>query len=71
MLNKVKDYIEKHQIIENKDRVVLAVSGGPDSMALLHLFTQLRQEWGIKIAAAQLNHQLRPEAEAELQYLQS
>ena len=71
MLNTVKDYIEKHQIIENKDRVVLAVSGGPDSMALLHLLIQIQQEWGIKIAAAHLNHQLRPAAAAELQYLQS
>lgn len=72
MLKTVKDFICKHHMIEKEgDKVLLGISGGPDSMTLLHLFIKLREEWGIKLAAAHLNHGLRPEAEWEMDYLQS
>jgi len=71
MLETVKTYINKHQMIEKNDKILLAVSGGPDSMALLHIMAALQRDWQFKIGVAHLNHQLRPEAESEQQYLQS
>jgi tRNA(Ile)-lysidine synthase len=48
-------------------RVVVAVSGGPDSQTLLHCLAGLRQELGIDLVAVGIDHRLRPEAAAELE----
>lgn len=42
--------------------VVVAVSGGADSMALLHLLSLMRDEWSLKVVAAHLDHGLRRES---------
>ncbi len=48
----------------------MAVSGGPDSVCLLHILTQLQTELDIKLHLAHLNHQLRgTEAEADASYV--
>lgn len=65
MLNKVKKFIDKHQLIKRGDSLILAISGGPDSMALLHIMKELRGHLGLSIAAAHLNHSLREDAGAE------
>ncbi len=65
MLNTVKKYIIANNLIERGDRVIVAVSGGPDSMALLHILKTLASEMQLELVAAHINHGLRPEAEAE------
>ena len=40
-------------------RLLIAVSGGADSMALLHLYTRVREELRLEIAAATFDHRLR------------
>ena len=45
--------------------VLLAVSGGPDSMALMHVMARLRHKLGVELAAHCVNHGLRSEAEGE------
>ncbi len=48
----------------------MAVSGGPDSVCLLHILTKLQAELGIRLHLAHLNHQLRgTEAEADASYV--
>ncbi|RMF08413.1 MAG: tRNA lysidine(34) synthetase TilS, partial [Candidatus Neomarinimicrobiota bacterium] len=51
--------------------VLVAVSGGLDSMVCLHLFTRLRDETGLTIYAAHVNHGLRPEAKEDEALVQS
>nr|WP_255654977.1 tRNA lysidine(34) synthetase TilS [Cohnella sp. REN36] len=52
------------------ERVVAAVSGGPDSMALLHLLRALSDEFGIGLAAAHVNHRFRgTESDAEAAFV--
>ena len=46
-------------LLQPGDTVVLAVSGGIDSMVMVHLFTALREEWNLQLAVAHINHQLR------------
>ena len=48
------------------DRVVVAVSGGGDSIALLHVLSRLRETLGIELFAHGVDHGLRAEASAEL-----
>jgi tRNA(Ile)-lysidine synthase len=52
--------------VQRGDRILCAVSGGPDSMALLDVLARLAPKLGLEIAAHGVNHGLRSEADAEL-----
>lgn len=52
-------YIRKHDLLRAGDRVGIAVSGGADSVALLRLMLELRDELGIVLSIVHLNHKLR------------
>jgi tRNA(Ile)-lysidine synthase len=61
--------IARHMLAAG-ERVVVAVSGGPDSLCLLHVLTQLRSELGIDLHVAHLNHGLRgAEADADAEFV--
>ena len=53
--------IERHQMLHPGDTVLVALSGGADSMALLHVLFSLKDEYNIKIVAAHFNHGIRGE----------
>ena len=68
-LEKVESTIKKYQMLPLNTRVVVGVSGGPDSVALLHLLFRIKSQYNLHLWAACLNHQLRGEEadkEAEL-----
>lgn len=65
MVNRVQIFIESNNLIKAGELVILGVSGGPDSMALLHIMLDLSARMGFRIAVAHLNHCLRPEADEE------
>lgn len=54
-----KKYAESHALFFGCKKVVVAVSGGPDSMTLLHLTNRLCKRTGIEIICAHVNYQLR------------
>jgi len=59
MLTKVKVWIDKHRMLTEGDKILVACSGGPDSLALLHIFNELSAEYNISIFAAHLDHMFR------------
>lgn len=60
MMNKVRRTIEKYDLLRKHDRVLVAVSGGPDSVALLKILNRLSaQGYDLTLAVAHLNHGLR------------
>ena len=61
MKNNARQAISRHEMLPAGGRVLVALSGGADSVALLHLLTTLRDELGLELSAAHLNHQLRGE----------
>lgn len=61
MVNKIKETIARYNMLKKDDTVAVAVSGGADSMALLHVLYSLRQELGITVLACHVNHNLRGE----------
>lgn len=61
MICKVRNTIEKYKLLENVSSVAVGVSGGADSMCLLHILIKLKVEYGIIVKAVHLNHNLRGE----------
>lgn len=56
-----------HMLAAKGEKVLVAVSGGPDSSALLHVLGMLRDKFGIELVAHGVDHGLRIEAPAELE----
>lgn len=68
--NAVLGHIRKHGLVQAGDRVVVAVSGGADSVALLCLLLELRAELGVILSVAHFNHKLRgAEADADERFV--
>jgi tRNA(Ile)-lysidine synthase len=68
--SKVLDFIQQYSLIPPEEPVVVGVSGGADSVCLLHVLAKWRKRLGIKLHIAHLNHQLRgAESEADAEYV--
>jgi tRNA(Ile)-lysidine synthase len=62
----VRRFCRRYRLVEPAATVVVGVSGGPDSLCLLHLLRRLAPEWGLCLHVAHLNHGLRgAEADAD------
>ena len=67
---RVFDFIRQHRLLPAGEKLLVAVSGGADSVCLLHILVGLRAELKIKLHIAHLNHQLRStESEADAEYV--
>ena len=71
MKEKVLETIKKYNLIENGDKLVLAVSGGPDSMAMLNILNELKNDGVIEFnfCVAHVNHMIREEAKDDEEYV--
>jgi tRNA(Ile)-lysidine synthase len=68
----VAEFIRRHGLFAGAERILLAVSGGADSIALLHILTALKARGRIEadLVCAHINHQLRgPASEADEQFV--
>lgn len=59
ILRKVDKTLHAHSMIQIGDAVLVGVSGGPDSVALVHILRALASKYGLRMAIAHLNHGLR------------
>ena len=66
LITLVRAALREHALVPRGTTVLVAVSGGPDSMALLHVLGLLRRELAFGLFAHGVDHGLRPEAAAEL-----
>jgi len=69
MLNKILSTINKYNLIQKGDKIVIGVSGGPDSMCLLDSLYYLKDKLNIEIFVAHINHMIRKEADEETEYV--
>ena len=71
ILDIVKNNILENELIKSGDKVVVAVSGGPDSMCLLDTLNKLKDELNFSICVAHVNHGIRIESDDEKVYVES
>lgn len=82
LYNNIKNTIEKYQLIQEGDKLIVAVSGGPDSICMLDILNKMRRGTEIKtchlnpepmatfeIVVAHVNHMIREEAKEDEQYV--
>lgn len=61
MNNIVRETVKRHNLLKKGDRVIVALSGGADSCALLRVLLCLREEYDLTLYCAHINHSLRGE----------
>ena len=67
---RVLNFIQGNQLVSGQHCLLVAVSGGPDSVCLLYILVKLQEELGIRLHIAHLNHQLRgADSEADAHYV--
>lgn len=70
MIDQVRQFIRRERLLKAGDRVAVAVSGGADSVALLRILLELREELGIVLSVAHFHHGIRgAEADADQQFV--
>ena len=70
-INKISEYIKKEELLTQNDKVVLGVSGGADSVALLYVMNTLRERYNLSLLVVSVDHGLRKEAKEECDYVKS
>ena len=70
MKNKVIDTIKKYNLINPGDKIVLGVSGGPDSISMLNILNEIKGDFDFEIYVAHINHMIREDAGDDEKYVQ-
>lgn len=72
MRKKIIEFIKDHQLIKRDSTVLVGVSGGPDSLALLHVLLSLKETYDLDLIVVAIDHMLRGDAsKADLAYVHS
>ena len=71
MKEKVLETIKKYNLIEDGDKIVIGVSGGPDSIALLNVLLEIKKDNKINfdMVVCHINHMIREEANDDEEYV--
>jgi tRNA(Ile)-lysidine synthase len=65
----VFDFVEKEKLLKGVSNLLVAVSGGPDSLALLELLKEIRIEFGVDLSVAHFDHKLRDDSKTDLNFV--
>ena len=68
--NKVVNYIKKYRMIENGELVAVGVSGGADSVCLLHLLWRMSKEMPFRLLAVHVDHGVREDSAQDAAYVE-
>ncbi|ASN03722.1 tRNA lysidine(34) synthetase TilS [Virgibacillus necropolis] len=72
MKDNVLAFMKQNRLIKPNSTLLIGVSGGPDSMALLHFLDSIKNEWNLKLVALTVDHQLRgEESKEDLRFVES
>lgn len=68
-MDQILDFIKKHKLIKAGQVIGVGVSGGVDSMTLLHFLHENRQVLDIEVVAIHINHGIREESDDEARFV--
>ena len=71
LLSRFRQTLAQESLVLPNSRVVIALSGGPDSVVLTHLLWRLRREMRLTLLAAHVDHQLRKDSAADAEFVES
>lgn len=71
MREAVVKFMKENELLQPKQTVLVGVSGGPDSLGLLHLLYSLKDDWDLKVYAITIDHQLRENSYEDNEFVQS
>jgi len=66
-----KNTIKRYSLVEKKDRILLGISGGPDSIFMLRQFHNIMKDYKLHLVCAHFNHALRAEADSEEEFVKN
>lgn len=70
IISEVEITIKKFGMLKDNDRVIVGISGGPDSVALIYILNKLKKKWSLYLHLAHLNHMIRKkEAEEDCEFV--
>lgn len=70
MENKIYDFIKSEYLLEGGDHVIVALSGGADSVALLHLLNHLKETMAFSLSAIHIHHGIRQASDKEQTFVE-
>jgi tRNA(Ile)-lysidine synthase len=70
MLHTLYSFIDTHSLIPRGSRIIIGLSGGPDSLFLLHLLASMRETHNLEIIAAHLDHEWRVNSHKDVEFCQ-
>jgi tRNA(Ile)-lysidine synthase len=68
---KTRQFIEKFHLLSNGSGVIVGLSGGADSVALLEVLCTLRETYGLNLAAVHVHHGIRESAQKDADFCHS
>ncbi|RKY31008.1 MAG: tRNA lysidine(34) synthetase TilS [Candidatus Omnitrophota bacterium] len=69
MLETARKTITGYNLIKKGDKIVIGVSGGPDSLALLYILNSLKKEFNLELQVAHLDHMLRKDSAGDREFV--
>ncbi len=72
MIDKVISTVKRYKMIKENDKIVMGVSGGPDSLCMLDILYNLKDLFNLKLYVVHVNHMIRgEEARRDAQFVEN
>ena len=69
IVEKVRKYVKTNELLEKNDKVLIAFSGGPDSVFLFYILNSLKEEYNLSIELVYVNHKIRDDVELDISFV--
>ena len=68
-IEKLRKYVKENNLLDKDDKVLIAFSGGPDSVFLFYCLNSLKEEFNLEIELVYVNHNLRDDVELDVSFV--
>ena len=68
-IKEIESFITDHEMIKENDKVLIAFSGGPDSVFLFHALNSIKERYNLEISVIYINHNLRDDVRNDIEFI--